>query len=219
MGSNLSPAIAYLICEYYERMIPQRIPSLRLRNLFGARYMDDLLLIYIFPLDDNNMKQLLAEDVKMITDTSRPSPIYHKDLKIKPEHDERGAPCLGTLITVHTDPNTNNQYLDIRYLNKNEDAIQKYKPAQTTLRLQHNNSFSSIQQKMGTIIGEITRIKRLTLHTNTTLEQIRILQLELDLLGYERSTIHRVAEKTYRKTGDQAWSAIARHFKPTSILR
>ena len=120
MGSNISPVLAYLICEYYEREIPLRIPEKRLRHLFGARYMDDLLLIFFYAEHDGILRDMLTEDVKMITDTSRENPIYHKDLNIKPETDPRGAPCLGTLITKCTDPDTGSQTLNIRPLNKNE---------------------------------------------------------------------------------------------------
>ena len=45
MGSHLSPILAYLICEYYERRIPLRISAYHLSHIFGARYMDDILII------------------------------------------------------------------------------------------------------------------------------------------------------------------------------
>ena len=204
MGSNLSPALAYLICEYYERRIPNRIPTSRLRFLFGARYMDDLLLIYMYAQGDEVMRQLLETDVQMITDTDREDPIYHKDLKIKPETDPRGAPCLGTLITVET-AESGNQTLDIRYLNKNEITIQQPEPSQKTLRLQHIRSFTPMQQKLGIIIGGKTRIKRLTLHDEESIKQIKILSQELKLLGYQDSHLKKAICKKFNRTTDLFW--------------
>jgi len=167
--------------------------------------MDDLLLIFFYAEHDGILRDMLTEDVKMITDTSRENPIYHKDLNIKPETDPRGAPCLGTLITTCTDPDTGSQTLNIRYLNKNEITIQQPEPFQTTLRLQHRSSFAHISQKMGTIVGEITRIRRLTLHDDETRRQIRILRKELIFLGYDDRHLKQAISKKYKKTGDIFW--------------
>ena len=87
MGSHLSPALAYLICEYYERRIPLTIPPQRLQFIFGGRYMDDILIVRLTPKDpDDPLHKLLDNDLLRITDTQRKGAIYHKDLTIKQEY-------------------------------------------------------------------------------------------------------------------------------------
>ena len=213
MGSNLSPVLAYLICEYYERRVPRRIPTQHLQNIEGARYMDDLLLIYFYVKGDLVSKNLYSSYIKMITDTSLPDPIYHKDLKIKPEVDARGAPCLGTLLFLDDEART----IKIRYLNKNEVPLLSEEPHQTTLRLQHVKSFSSEVQKMGTLMGEVTRIDRLTLGTSETLEQFDLLGKEIALLGYPEDTMSKVYRKKFVKTNAQIWK-MAFHRNPRRPL-
>ena len=100
--------------------------------------MDDLLLIWICDKEDPITQELMDEDVKMIVDTKRENPVYNKDLEIKQEHDDRGAPCLGTLIFEQ------DGILYIRFLNKNETSLTEKIPRQTTIRLQHMKSFSQL---------------------------------------------------------------------------
>ena len=58
---------------------------------------------------------------------------------------------------------------------------------------------------MGTIVGEITRIRRLTLHDDGTRRQIKILRKELIFLGYDDRHLKQAISKKYKKTGDTFW--------------
>ena len=85
MGSNSSPALAYLICEYFERKILRKIPANRLHRMFGARFVDDILVVQIIPENDEIMDLQMKHDLLLITDTNRKDSIYHTNLTIKPE--------------------------------------------------------------------------------------------------------------------------------------
>ena len=204
MGSNLSPALAYLICEYYERRIPKIIPPSRLGRLFGARYMDDILLIRLLPRPMNMMRKLMDDDMTLITDTQKRNAIYHKDLLIKPDNDPRGALCLGSLIYVH--PVTG--LLEIRYKNKNEDTLTRNQ-TQSTLRFQHFHSFSPLIQKKGTISGEIVRIHRLTSNTHDKIQQYKLLQTELCTLSYPKRIVKQLLIRRWKLTKDNRFKTIA----------
>ena len=137
----------------------------------------------------------------MIVDTKQTTPIYHKDLEIKPEYDDRGAPCLGTLIFEDE-----TGHLNIRYLNKNEKAILAELPHQTTLRLQHMKSFSPLQQKRGTLIGELTRIRNLTNSDFLAFQQFVLLRKEINILGYSTDFLTSAMNSKLRTTGDCFWT-------------
>ena len=202
MGSNPSPALAYLICTFYERRIPKTIPDNRLSRLFGARYMDDILIIRLLPRDDETLTSLLDCDLQRIIDTSHPNSIYHKDLKIKRETDPRGVLCLGTLLFIK-----DNGTLAIRYLNKNEDSLQKL-GHQSILRFQHYLSFTPIVMKIGTIIGEITRILSLTSTWSDILSQTDLLIQELCSIGYGKHLIQQAIRNKASRCFDTKWKAL-----------
>ena len=126
-------------------------------------------------------------------------------MTIKPETDDRGALCLGTLI-YHTESGL----LDIRYLNKNETSLATT-GHQKILRFQHIASYTATPQKMGTIIGEITRILRLTTRWSDVLAQIELLLSELLTLGYTLTMIKRIVMGKFNKTGDSKWTRIYQH--------
>ena len=122
MGSNSSPTLAYLICEYYERKIPRNIPANRLHRMFGARFVDDILVVQIRPENDEIMDLQMKHDLLLITDTNRKGSIYHRNLTIKPEDISNGANCLGSLIYI----DTTTGLLKIRYKNKNESSLETW---------------------------------------------------------------------------------------------
>ena len=209
MGSHLSPALAYLICEYYERRIPLTIPPQRLQFIFGGRYMDDILIVRLTPKDpDDPLHKLLDNDLLRITDTQRKGAIYHKDLTIKQEYDPRGALCLGSLIYINEDTGL----LEIRYKNKNEESLLA-SGKQKTLRFQHNSSFSPQHQKRGTIMGEIVRIHRLTSNLTDKKIQCRLLSQELTGLGHKPNITKQLLIQRWKHTGDMTFKKIAQFLK------
>ena len=202
MGSNPSPALAYLICTYYERRIPKTTPVSRLSRIFGARYMDDILIIRLLPPNDVTMSKLLDDDLMRITDTSHADAIYHSDLKIKRETDPRGVLCLGTLLYLR-----DNGTLAIRYQNKNEDSLLR-RQRQIILRFQHFRSYSPKTTKIGTIIGEITRILALTSLWDDVLSQVDLLLKELCSIGYPKRLISQAIKNKINRSFCPKWRAL-----------
>ena len=209
MGSNISPALAYLICEFYERRIPTEIPDYRRSCIFGARYMDDLFLATICDTHDKTLHQLLAEDLKKITNTQHERAIYHKDLTIKPEMTTNGAECLGALIYVR------GNRVHIRYLNKNEQSLLRRwrHPSQKVLRFQHRHSFSPTYQKKGMIIGELTRIISLSSNDRDILKQTELLAMELRLLDYPRAFVIKAINQKITHDDRPIWHAMSQRLQ------
>ena len=62
-----------------------------------------------------------------------------------------------------------------------------------------------MSQKMGILIGEITRIKRLTIGDETTFTQYNLLLKEITLIGYLPTHLRAAFDRRYRCTGDDFW--------------
>jgi hypothetical protein len=205
MGSNLSPALAYLICTYYERRIPKTTPAYRLARVFGARYMDDILIIRLLSAHDTELNELLHTDLQRIIDTSRPDSIYHPRLHIKQELDPRGVACLGSLIYKK-----DNGLLCIRYLNRNEVALTTAQ-TQNILRFQHRLSYTPVQQQVGVMIGEFTRILRMTSEWPDVLTQASLLTQEFGSLGYPLKMVSQTLLNKFNQTFHPHWRLLSQH--------
>ena len=68
------------------------------------------------------------------------------------------------------------------------------------------SSFAPLQQKLGTLTGELVRIRRLTDCDSATLEQFRILLDEISLLGYDSEQLLSTITARLTKTGDPFWA-------------
>ena len=205
MGSNLSPALAYLICTYYERRIPKTTPAYRLSRVFGARYMDDILIIRLLSAHDTELNELLHTDLQRIIDTSRPDSIYHPRLHIKQELDPRGVACLGSLIYKK-----DNGLLCIRYLNRNEVALTTAK-TQNILRFQHRLSYTPVQQQVGVMIGKFTRILRMTSEWPDVLTQASLLTQEFGSLGYALKMVSQTLLNKFNQAFHPHWRLLSQH--------
>ena len=170
--------------------------------------MDDLLIIMIVPKQDAVMELLMEEDMRRITITGNADSIYHKDLNIKKEEDERGALCPGTLIYE-----TNLGLLNIRYMNKNEEGLEA-NGTQTCPRFQHAQSFAPWTQKKGLMIGTFKRVLRLTSDKRDVLAQSKLLTQELMSIGYKRKDIIEIIRRqAAQEHNKKLWQAICKELK------
>ena len=106
------------------------------------------------------------------------------------------------------------------YKNKNADTIQS--GTQKILRIQHNESLSPMEMKLGTIIGETFRVSRLTIRTEDTCDELARLQMELTNLDYNKNmvwkAIHHIIRHNHTLTVDnegadvEEWHNICDHF-------
>ena len=79
MGSPLSPALAILICAYYEHRFLTTFHTHESVHMFPSRYMDDLNMFVVLPLE---MAHRVTQIWNLLTG------IYHEDMELESEEVE-----------------------------------------------------------------------------------------------------------------------------------
>ena len=74
-------------------------------------------------------------------------------------------------------------------------------------------AYAPKHQKQGTIIGEFTRIIRLTSDTDEVLLQSQLLATELNLINYDNKFIRTTLRSKFQRTNDAIWNKISALFE------
>ena len=148
MGSPLSPAIAQILCAYYESHI---ISKCRLDGILnqveGIRYVDDLTaVIYYDPTSVSSTRD--ANDL-----AHRIQFGYHPQMVLEVENTDLPFKFLSSVLEVDKLTCT----FDARFHNKNQAQIKCRKPQQFPT-YQHFHSFAPTRQKKSVVISSIHRI-------------------------------------------------------------
>jgi hypothetical protein len=171
MGSPPSPPSANVLCLTSEQKLKQlkRQPQYS----FGKRYMDDILTV-LFLTGDDDFDKVTISDYELLTTRGI---IYPKEFILKPEGTDTHCVCLGADLSIGEDGS-----LDITYHNKNADQLDIDR-TQRYPRFQHILSYAPDAQKKATIIGELHRIDRMTLHDVNKMKQLNTLLTEFKSIG------------------------------------
>ena len=196
MGSPLSPALAQIVCAWYET---QTLDNLRKDNLLneveGIRYVDDLTcFIFYDPVSAGDKEK--AEDI-----AKRIQFGYHKNMELEIEDTDKKFKFLSSMIRV----NKKNFKIHARFYNKNQRQINEGKP-QLFPTYQHFESYAPTRQKLSVAISAIHRIGSACNSTSAVQAAFYTLERELTLLKYPHMIIRRALWRV-RNTDDR-WHAI-----------
>lgn len=191
MGSPLSPILAILYCCRIESYF---LDTLKINMKFNSiRYIDDILIIL-----SGKEKEMTERNIQQLIVTMKH--FYHNGCDVVMEIEESGQNInfLENKISIFRDN------LEIEYFNKNEENIEN-ENKQKIIRFKHWKSYEPEEQKLGLIIGFLTRISRLSNDENALLHNILCLIKELYLLGYPRRIINTALYKMELKTEQKIW--------------
>ena len=138
MGSPMSPAIAIIVCIFYENKCHNTHPCMMKRYL-SLRYMDDIIRATI--AKKNKWKKAEKNLDSMAVS-------YHENMKLK----EIRFYGQGTFNYLASTVSFCKNSILATYYNKNKPMIFLKKP-QKVLRLQHFLSRGSTEKKIATLIG------------------------------------------------------------------
>jgi hypothetical protein len=213
MGSPLSPALAIIVCAYYEHMFLARPATKAVLDnnpvrLSCVRYVDDTFPTCTFDSSIPSARTA-AEEVLHLYNTT----CYHKDMLVELEPVSLDTPVvfLGTEVTISdsSDPVT------FALHSKNSDSIVN-SGTQRIFSMHDYRSNVPASQKIGTAISLLYRAYRCSSHHSTFFISMRDAVNELLVLHYPipviRAVIARVRAALPRSpAADAAWSGILVH--------
>ena len=148
MGSPLSPALAQIVCSWYETNTISKIHKLGLHNdIEGIRYVDDLTCFIFFD-------PALSEDRQRAEDIAKHIQFgYHENMELEVEDTDVPFKFLSSTLHVHK----RNFDIDAKFYNKNQTQIELKKP-QLFPTYQHFTSYEPMRQKLAVAISAIHRV-------------------------------------------------------------
>ena len=185
MGSPLSPALAVIVCAYYEHKIQEKISERGWSNMIlGTRYMDDLLsfVTHDGSLESKSRARRILNWIKFG---------YHRNMSLECENTMAPFKFLSSTVTANS-----GSAVSIKYFNKNSDSIKSI-GTQKFLTFQHYGSLSPHAQKLSVVISSLHRICMNSLNLDDFLSSVSDLCLELDILSYPPSLIEDALKRIY----------------------
>ena len=138
MGSPLSPALAQIVCSWYEtQVISQTRKDGFTNDIEGTRYVDDLTCFIFFDPaspEDKQRAERIAHRIQFG---------YHKNMELEVEDTDEPFKFLSSMLHV----NKNNFNIDAQFYNKNQTQIDSKKP-QIFPTYQHFTSYAPMRQKL-----------------------------------------------------------------------
>ena len=196
MGSPLSPALAQIVCAWYET---KTIENMRregvLNEVEGVRYVDDLTCFIFYDKSSTDDKGRALEIARQIQFG------YHKNMELEVEDTDKKFKFLSSEIKV----NKENFRIRSRFYNKNQRQINEGKP-QLFPTYQHFESFAPARQKLSVVISAIHRIGNACNSTAAVQSAFNTLRRELELLKYPAQIISRALWRV--RNNDGRWHAI-----------
>ena len=181
MGSPVSPALAQIICAYYENNLITNLQREGIHNpIEGVRYVDDLTaFVYYDP--SNATSKAHADDIAHRIEFG-----YHKDMELEVEDTSAPFKFLSSMVTV----DERSGHINAAFYNKNYDDIARDAP-QTFPTYQDFASYAPARQKMAVTISSIHRIGASCNSRTAAQSALYTLCGELRLLSYPHKIIKR----------------------------
>lgn len=197
MGSPLSPALAQIVCAYYEAQTLANAARDGITNpVEGIRYVDDLTaLIYYDPAVPAS--KVDAEELARRIQNG-----YHPNMDLEVENTDMPFKFLSSILRV----NKNKCKITSRFHNKNKKQIKQGKP-QLFPTYQHYHSHAPARQKMSVVISSIHRIGNACSSHKAAQNAFNIISRELRCLKYPEKIISSALRRVRNK--DQRWHAIS----------
>jgi hypothetical protein len=196
MGSPLSPAIAQIVCAYYEyhTILQARLDGIT-NQVDGARYVDDLTaVIYYDPSSEASQRDanLLAKRIQFG---------YHPNMELEVENTDLPFKFLSSVLEIDKET----CIFDSRFHNKNQEQIKRREP-QIFPTYQHFHSYAPIRQKSSVVISSIHRIGNACNTTHSVQNAFNLLCVELKQLRYPTKVIVNALWRVQEK--DERWRVI-----------
>ena len=175
MGSPLSPALAVIVCAYYEHLIFEKLRSYKFstwtNKVLGVRYMDDVFSVVTH--DGTNVSKHRAKEILKWFEFG-----YHKNMTLECEDTSIPLKFLSSTMTA-----VDGSPITYEYYNKNIDSIISTS-TQKFLTFQHYGSLAPKAQKRSVIVSSLHRLC-MNSNSKSDFEKASIdLHTELTLLKY-----------------------------------
>ena len=177
MGSPLSPALAVIVCAFYENRLYKMIENFGWNNtIVGTRYMDDILSFVTH--DGSPLSRLRADCILNFLRFG-----YHKNMDLECEDTSIPFKFLSTVVSaVPGSP------VSISFHSKNASSIRS-RGVQDFLTFQHYGSVSPPSQKLSVVISALHRICMSSMNLDDFWISTSDLVSELGTLEYPSSVI------------------------------
>jgi len=202
MGSPISAALAPLVCIYFEHLYFSGLNQAENKSTHGIRYVDDQFALAYYDARNPESK---VDAIRLVESLSE---CYDDKMQMENEacnydesnHVTHTSNFVFLEARVHFDGHT----IFSKHNNKNEPSIRN-ENKQKFFRYHHFDSFSSNQQKVGSIIETLVRTSRYTSNVSDLKESTKLCRRELSLLGYPTKFFNRALKKL-RRTRPDTWA-------------
>ena len=177
MGSPLSPALAVIVCAYYENKIYSMIDDFGWDNtILGTRYMDDVLSFITH--DGSVLSKRRARLIGYFIKYG-----YHEDMDL--ECEDTSVPFKFLSTVINASPGTP---IVFSSHSKNAESI-RLSGQQKFLTFQHYGSISPPSQKLSVVVSALHRICMSSSSMASFTSAVTDLKSELRSLLYPDSVI------------------------------
>ena len=196
MGSPPSPALAQVVCAYYEFHTIQRARSVGITNsLEGVRYVDDLTAVIYYDPTSTTSKARARILAAMLQHG------YHPKMELEVENTDLPFKFLSSILEVDKITCT----FDAKFHNKNLAQIKRREP-QLFPTYQHFHSFAPTRQKSSVVISSIHRIGNACNSIHSVQNAFNNLFVELRQLKYPTHIIRNALWRV--QSVDSRWQNI-----------
>jgi hypothetical protein len=195
----ISPVLAIVVCAFYEAKLKASIKSNPTfnRNIHGARYVDDAILIVGYNTDTPGDEIIANDMLQHVADNG-----YQK-LTLECDPDRNHIKMLESIVDT-----TDVGNISLRFWHKNAESINDHN-TQKFIKYQHFDSFSPYNAKRGVLISSLLRMRKASSHIEGLQRAIPAFVKELRLLNYPlgiiRSAVNTV---THRSDNDPFWRGV-----------
>ena len=188
MGSPLSPALAVIVCAYYENKVFKKIKDLGWTNkLMGTRYMDDVLG---FITHDGSKESI--HRANCIYGWVKYG--YHHLMDLECEDTTIDFKFLSCHVNA-----LSGSPISISYYNKNSESLAA-DSSQTILTFQHYGSIAPKMQKASVVISSLYRLDMNSMNLMDLAASVRDLFYELSTLQYPYKVLVNALERACSNT-------------------
>ena len=193
MGSPVSPALAQIVCAYYETKMHAK--NTGNNPVEGVRYVDDLTAFIYYV---KNCPKSLAT-AKQMAETIQYG--YHKNMELEVEDTSLPFKFLSSMMNVCKESGQ----IAAAFYNKNYEQIVRGR-AQAFPTYQHYGSFAPAQQKFSVVVSTLHRIGTSSNSQLAVKSAFNTLCSELHLLKYPYTVIKRALNRV--RNVDDRWRGI-----------
>ena len=185
MGSPISPALAVIVCAYYENKIFKAVNDWGWSNtntIMGTRYMDDVLAFVTH--DGSDISRLRAKYLLEIIKDG-----YHDQMVLECEDTSVPFKFLSTTVTT-----VSGEPIYFKYFSKNLESISS-RGLQDFLTFQHYGSISPPSQKISVVISALHRICMNSASVSDFDVAVSDIFEELSLLKYPKTILYKALSR------------------------